>query len=53
MSVKLAVSDEPEHRRFNLEAINNILANTENSFFKFVCGSVKDVEEGSRIIKKK
>lgn len=51
MSVKLAVSDEPEHRRFNLEAINNILANTENSFFKFVCGSVKDVEEASSLLK--
>ena len=51
MSVKLEVSGEPEHRRINLEAINAILANTENSFFKFVCASVKDVEEAAELLK--
>ena len=51
MSVKLSMSGEPEHRRFNLEAINNILANTKNSFFKFVCGGEADVEEAAELLK--
>ena len=36
MSVKLANSGEPEHKRINIENITNILENTENSYLKFV-----------------
>lgn len=51
MSVKLSVSGEPEHKRLNVEAINNILANTELSFFKFVCSGKEDVNEAVSILK--
>ena len=36
MSVKLSVSGEPERKRLNLLAINNILEHTNSSYFKFV-----------------
>lgn len=51
MSVKLSVSGEPEHKRVNIEAINNILANAEISFFKFVCANVEDVTEAATLLK--
>lgn len=36
MSVKLSVSGEPERKRLNFEAINNIIENSNQSYFKFV-----------------
>lgn len=36
MSVKLSVSGEPERKRLNFEAINNIIKNSAGSYFKFV-----------------
>jgi len=51
MSVKLTCSGEPEHKRINLGAINNILSYTDDSFFKFVCGSEDDVAEASELLK--
>lgn len=36
MSVKLAVSGEPERKRLNFEAINNLIHNSTDSYFKFV-----------------
>ena len=38
MSVKLAVSGEPEHKRINIENITNIIENSPNSYLKFVVG---------------
>lgn len=36
MSVKLSVSGEPERKRLNFDAINNIIENSTGSYFKFV-----------------
>ena len=36
MSVKLSVSGEPERKRLNFDAINNIIKNSNGSYFKFV-----------------
>ena len=36
MSVKLSVSGEPERKRLNFDAINNIIKNSTGSYFKFV-----------------
>lgn len=36
MSVKLSVSGEPERKRLNFDAINNIIENSTDSYFKFV-----------------
>lgn len=36
MSVKLSVSGEPERKRLNFDAINNIIENSTSSYFKFV-----------------
>ena len=36
MSVKLSVSGEPERKRLNFDAINNIIQNSTDSYFKFV-----------------
>lgn len=36
MSVKLSVSGEPERKRLNFETIDEILSNTDGSYFKFV-----------------
>lgn len=36
MSVKLAVSGEPEHRRINIDNLSTILENSPHSYFKFV-----------------
>ena len=36
MSVKLAVSGEPEHKRININNLTNILENAPESYFKFV-----------------
>lgn len=36
MSVKLSVSGEPERKRLNFDAINNIIENSTCSYFKFV-----------------
>ena len=36
MSVKLSVSGEPERKRLNYDAINNIIENSTGSYFKFV-----------------
>ena len=36
MSVKLSVSGEPERKRLNFDAINNIIQNSTGSYFKFV-----------------
>lgn len=36
MSVKLSVSGEPERKRLNFDAINNIIENSIGSYFKFV-----------------
>jgi organic radical activating enzyme len=35
-SVKLAVSGEPKHKRFNLDTLTKIAEETKNSYFKFV-----------------
>lgn len=51
MSVKLSCSGEPEHRRINMDAINNYLTKTNNSFFKFVCKDAADVEEAAELLK--
>lgn len=51
MSVKLSNSKEPEHKRINLQNLEKILLNTEDSFFKFVCRDSKDIEEASNILK--
>lgn len=51
MSVKLSNSGEPEHRRINLLAINAILQNTSNSFFKFVIAKDEDVVEATELLK--
>ena len=51
MSVKLACSGEPEHKRINLGAINNILSYSTDSFFKFVVGNLADVEEVNNLLK--
>ena len=34
MSVKLSVSGEPERKRLNFDAINNIIKNSTGSYFK-------------------
>lgn len=36
LSVKLGISGEPERKRFNIPALQNILDNTTDSYFKFV-----------------
>lgn len=36
MSVKLAVSGEPEHKRINIDAMTNMIENSPNSYLKFV-----------------
>lgn len=51
MSVKLENSGEPSHRRINLDAINGILQNTTNSFFKFVIAKEEDVLEAADLLK--
>lgn len=50
MSVKLANSGEPEHKRLNVPNIENILKYTELSFFKFVVKSEKDIEEVNSLL---
>jgi len=45
MSVKLAVSGEPEHKRININAITDIIENSPRSYLKFVVG--KDTIEES------
>ena len=49
MSVKLAVSGEPEHRRINVDNLANILENTKGSYFKFVIDGSKAKEVGEEI----
>ena len=49
MSVKLAVSGEPEHKRININAITDIIENSPQSYLKFVVG--KDgIEESEKEI---
>lgn len=49
MSVKLANSGEPEKKRINLAALNNILSNSEASYFKFVVGKLDSIESINEI----
>lgn len=54
MSVKLAVSGEPEHKRINIDNLTTILENSPDSYFKFVVeGKHKDAvgDEIEAIIK--
>lgn len=51
MSVKMACSGEPEHKRINIAAISNILTYSSDSFFKFVCATLDDVQEAEDILK--
>lgn len=49
MSVKLAVSGEPEHKRINVENLTNILENSPHSYFKFVVDGEQKNEVGKEI----
>ena len=50
MSVKLAVSGEPEHKRINIDSITNIIENSPESYFKFVVGAEENLEEITGIL---
>jgi 7-carboxy-7-deazaguanine synthase len=49
MSVKLAVSGEPEHKRINIDNITNIVENSPQSYLKFVVGK-DNIEETEKEI---
>lgn len=53
-SVKLSVSGEPEHKRFNVETLTKIAENTSSSYLKFVTSVEtweKDYEEIKSLLK--
>jgi len=53
-SVKLSVSGEPEHKRFNIETLTKIAENTPNSYLKFVTSVEswdRDYEEINNLLK--
>ena len=49
MSVKLAVSGEPEHKRININNLTNILENAPESYFKFVVNGETAESTGNEI----
>ena len=54
ISTKLSNSGEPEHKRININNLNNIFENTKYSYFKFVLGKEeidKRIEEILNILK--
>lgn len=51
MSVKLSNSGEPEYKRININNINNILENTNDSYFKFVVDKNTDFSEIEDLLK--